>query len=117
MFRFYAVLLPVLALFVLAPMQGTADDIEPQKIFSTQSLDAVNVLMAKLSAQDVQDNSSQMSLSDENKPPLNSKRITPTGILVAGKCGSSGYTCTDPFGYCCGNAADGFYCAADVNGC
>lgn len=39
-------------------------------------------------------------------------------IVVAGRCGSSQYSCTSPgFTYCCGNSTDGFYCAADVNGC
>lgn len=36
----------------------------------------------------------------------------------AGRCGSSNYYCDSPgFTYCCGNSTDGFYCAADVNGC
>ncbi len=36
----------------------------------------------------------------------------------AGRCGSSNYYCDTPGStYCCGNSADGFYCAADVNGC
>ena len=39
-------------------------------------------------------------------------------IIVAGRCGSSQYRCDSPgFTYCCGNSTDGFYCAADVNGC
>jgi hypothetical protein len=39
-------------------------------------------------------------------------------IQVAGRCGSSQYRCDSPgFLYCCGNSTDGFYCAADVNGC
>ncbi|WP_417712402.1 hypothetical protein [Roseibium aggregatum] len=39
-------------------------------------------------------------------------------IQVAGRCGSSEYYCDSPgFLYCCGNSTDGFYCAADVNGC
>lgn len=39
-------------------------------------------------------------------------------IQVAGRCGSSEYYCDSPgFLYCCGNSSDGFYCAADVNGC
>lgn len=39
-------------------------------------------------------------------------------IRFAGRCGSSNYYCTSPgFTYCCGNSTDGFYCAADVNGC
>ncbi|MHA7777094.1 hypothetical protein [Roseibium sp. M-1] len=39
-------------------------------------------------------------------------------IQIAGRCGSSDYYCDSPgFTYCCGNATDGFYCAADVNGC
>jgi hypothetical protein len=45
----------------------------------------------------------------EDKGPL---------IRIAGRCGSSDYYCDSPgFTYCCGNATDGFYCAADVNGC
>lgn len=36
----------------------------------------------------------------------------------AGRCGSSNYYCDTPGQtYCCGNSTDGFYCAADVNGC
>ncbi|CTQ56108.1 hypothetical protein LP7551_04665 [Roseibium album] len=39
-------------------------------------------------------------------------------IQVAGRCGSSNYYCNESgFTYCCGNSSDGFYCAADVNGC
>ncbi|WP_417769402.1 hypothetical protein [Stappia sp.] len=39
-------------------------------------------------------------------------------IVVAGRCGSSQSRCDSPgFTYCCGNSTDGFYCAADVNGC
>jgi hypothetical protein len=39
-------------------------------------------------------------------------------MQVAGRCGSSEYYCDSPgFLYCCGNSTDGFYCAADVNGC
>ena len=42
----------------------------------------------------------------------------PSGIRIAGRCGSSNYYCDSPgFTYCCGNATDGFYCAKDVNGC
>lgn len=37
---------------------------------------------------------------------------------LAGRCGSSEYYCNEPgFTYCCGNSANGFYCAANVNGC
>lgn len=39
-------------------------------------------------------------------------------MQIAGRCGSSDYYCDSPgFTYCCGNSTDGFYCAADVNGC
>lgn len=39
-------------------------------------------------------------------------------IQFAGRCGSSNKYCNSPgFTYCCGNSTDGFYCAADVNGC
>lgn len=39
-------------------------------------------------------------------------------IQLAGRCGSSNKYCNSPgFTYCCGNSSDGFYCAADVNGC
>jgi hypothetical protein len=39
-------------------------------------------------------------------------------IQLAGRCGSSNKYCDSPgFTYCCGNSTDGFYCAADVNGC
>jgi hypothetical protein len=39
-------------------------------------------------------------------------------LQVAGRCGSSNYYCNESgFTYCCGNSSDGFYCAADVNGC
>lgn len=39
-------------------------------------------------------------------------------LQVAGRCGSSNQYCNSPgFTYCCGNSTDGFYCAADVNGC
>ncbi|WP_269580692.1 hypothetical protein [Roseibium sp. Sym1] len=39
-------------------------------------------------------------------------------IQLAGRCGSSNKYCNSPgFTYCCGNSTDGFYCAADVNGC
>jgi len=39
-------------------------------------------------------------------------------IQIAGRCGSSNKYCNSPgFTYCCGNSTDGFYCAADVNGC
>ena len=46
--------------------------------------------------------------------------VTPDAapMQVAGRCGSSQYRCDSPgFLYCCGNSTDGFYCAADVNGC
>ncbi|MCK7612631.1 hypothetical protein [Roseibium sediminicola] len=39
-------------------------------------------------------------------------------LQFAGRCGSSDYYCDSPgYTYCCGNSTDGFYCAADVNGC
>lgn len=39
-------------------------------------------------------------------------------IQIAGRCGSSNKYCNSPgFTYCCGNSTDGFYCAANVNGC
>lgn len=39
-------------------------------------------------------------------------------VLVAGRCGSSDYYCNETGAtYCCGNSTDGYYCAADVNGC
>ncbi len=39
-------------------------------------------------------------------------------MQFAGRCGSSNYYCDTPGStYCCGNSTDGFYCAADVNGC
>ncbi|WP_157738904.1 hypothetical protein [Labrenzia sp. VG12] len=39
-------------------------------------------------------------------------------LQIAGRCGSSDYYCDSPgYTYCCGNSTDGFYCAADVNGC
>ncbi|EAV42110.1 excinuclease ABC subunit B [Stappia aggregata IAM 12614] len=50
-----------------------------------------------------------LPVSSTDKGPL---------IQVAGRCGSSEYYCDSPgFLYCCGNSSDGFYCAADVNGC
>lgn len=43
---------------------------------------------------------------------------TPKLLQFAGRCGSSNYYCDKPGAtYCCGNSTDGFYCAADVNGC
>lgn len=39
-------------------------------------------------------------------------------MQIAGRCGSSDYYCDSPgFTYCCGNSTDGYYCAANVNGC
>jgi len=39
-------------------------------------------------------------------------------MQVAGRCGSSNKYCNSPgFTYCCGNSTDGYYCAANVNGC
>jgi len=39
-------------------------------------------------------------------------------IQLAGRCGSSNKYCNSPgFTYCCGNSSDGYYCAANVNGC
>ncbi len=49
---------------------------------------------------------------------LQTLRPVPGTIKVTDRCGSSNYYCTSPgFLYCCGNSTDGFYCAADVNGC
>jgi hypothetical protein len=50
---------------------------------------------------------------------LQSKETDEAPLLqIAGRCGSSDYYCDSPgFTYCCGNATDGYYCAANVNGC
>ncbi len=49
---------------------------------------------------------------------LGSKPEKAAPMQIAGRCGSSDYYCDSPgFLYCCGNSSDGYYCAADVNGC
>jgi hypothetical protein len=46
------------------------------------------------------------------------ERCAVHALAQAGGCGSSKYRCNSPgFTCCCGNSADGFSCAAVVNGC
>ncbi len=49
---------------------------------------------------------------------LDGPKVSEPLLQIAGRCGSSEYYCDSPgFLYCCGNDADGYYCAANVNGC
>lgn len=82
-----------------------------------QSADAPSLLvLASLEQGEGRKPSAEMSVSPGflfGKPAS----VTPPQML-AGRCGSSNYYCESPgFTYCCGNSEDGFYCAADVNGC
>lgn len=103
--------LAVLATAMIAlPLGLTADPVSDDVSFE--------IKLASLSAH----------VTDSKRPPMT---IIPKGVLdkmlgipagngiqYAGRCGSSNYYCDSPgFTYCCGNSTDGFYCAADVNGC
>ncbi len=84
-----------------------------------QEIGTVDIFLARLSVVEPRTFTPNMSIWDKGKelrqPPSRPKG--PKEIRIVGRCGSSDYFCDPPTSYCCGNSTDGFYCAADVNGC
>ncbi|MHA1523667.1 MAG: hypothetical protein ACTSY1_04585 [Alphaproteobacteria bacterium] len=113
-------LLAAVALVLAVPAATVAGPFSQLICSVTAEKSPVNMSLASWSVDEA-----NLAYSNRVQKPWKSDLFSPGApsalpdlIRVAGKCGSSGYSCTSPgFLYCCGNSTDGFYCAADVNGC
>ena len=121
-----AALLAFAALAILAGGVARAGSLEtcpaPAVAASEASPGAASIVLASLAAGDAAPSASAAPITTRRIVPVfgdaAGTAIEAAPIVVAGRCGSSQYSCTSPgFTYCCGNSTDGFYCAADVNGC
>ncbi|WP_422377622.1 hypothetical protein [Roseibium sp.] len=105
----------VLALGLSSPTQA-----DPASFRDTPDLSAARIVLASLhrdlEVPALPNMSSRIVSPDFARQP---DAANPAPLLqIAGRCGSSDYYCDSPgYTYCCGNSTDGFYCAADVNGC
>ena len=124
--RYFYYLAALVALMLVASSPAKADDLSSLIYSVTAQKSEAKMSLASVSVGENQagytGNARQywwfnlLSAGSEEKSPAGA--AVPGSIRLAGACGSSGYSCTAPgFLYCCGNSTDGFYCAADVNGC